>query len=189
MRVALVNNATNEPEKLLSLLADYEVTTFEMAEAEEILKGSFDLIVLSGSSAFPIMYNLDKVAPELRLIRETTTPLLGICFGAELIALAYGGTLRDLGTKISGVCPITATTDDPLFLGATHFDVYEGHRWVIDHIPDEIEVLATSPSGPEVIRHRTKPQYGFQFHPEKMLDETFGDELFHSLLDRLCLKG
>ncbi len=125
-------------------------------------------MVLSGSSRFPITYNLEVLAPELRLIRECPSPLLGICFGAELIAVAYGGTLRDTGHKEKGIYDISVLVDDPLFLGKQSFRAYEAHRWTIDHITDDLELLASSAIGPEIIRHRTKPQYGFQFHPEKM---------------------
>lgn len=186
MHIALVNNGTKEPEKLRTLLSGHHIEEFSLENAADALRGTHDLVVLSGSSRFPIAYNLEALAPEFRLIRECTSPLLGICFGAELLAVAYGGTLRDTEHKEKGIYTITALKDDPLFLGVTSFDAYEAHRWVIDTIPEEMELLAESPMGPEVIRHRTKPQYGFQFHPEKMCDETYGDELFRSFLARVC---
>lgn len=185
MKVALINNGTNEPEKLLALLAGHEVTEYPLEQASDALCAAFDLVILSGSSRLPIAYNLDVLAPELKLIRECTSPLLGICFGAELLAVAYGGTLRDTEHKEKGIYTITALSNDPLFQGRDSFDAYEAHRWVIDTIPTELELLASSDMGPEIVRHRTKPQYGFQFHPEKMCDETYGDELFRSFLERV----
>ncbi|MDB5245491.1 MAG: synthase, small subunit [Parcubacteria group bacterium] len=185
MNIALINNGTKEPGKLLSLLAGHDIKMFTLERANEALAGTYDLVVLSGSSRFPIAYNLETLAPELKLIRECITPLLGICFGAELLAVAYGGTLRDAGPKEKGVYEIFAEVNDPLFMGRSAFEAYEAHRWTIDSLPDELEILAFSAMGPEIIRHRTKPQYGFQFHPEKMCDETFGDELFRSLLKEI----
>lgn len=186
MRVALINNGTKEPEALLTFLAGHSITEYALEHAREALSGPHDLVVLSGSSRFPIAYNLDAVASELELVRETSTPLLGICFGAELLAVAYGGTLKDLGHKEKGIYSIAPTSVDPaLFEGRTTFEVYEAHRWSIGALPEELEALATSSSGAEIIRHRTKPQYGFQFHPEKMCDETYGDELFRSFIARI----
>jgi GMP synthase (glutamine-hydrolysing) len=188
MHVALINNGTKEPEKLLALLTNDTVDQFPLERADEALCGTYDLVILSGSSRFPILYNLEILEAELKLIRECPSPLLGICFGAELLAVAYGGTLRDTEHKEKGIYEITAVIKDPLFLDREAFNVYEAHRWVIDEIPAELELLASSCMGPEIIRHRTKSQYGFQFHPEKMCDETYGDELFASLLKKLCLK-
>lgn len=187
MNVALINNGTKEPEKLLALLANDTVDQYPLERASEALCGTYDLVILSGSSRFPILYNLEVLQPELKLIRECTSPLLGICFGAELLAVAYGGTLRDTEHKQKGIYEITAVSKDPLFLARETFEVYEAHRWVIDTVPAQLELLASSQMGPEIIRHRTKPQYGFQFHPEKMCDETYGDELFASLLKQLGL--
>lgn len=185
MRIALVNNGTKDPEKLYELLAGHTVDTYPSEQADQVSRIAYDLIVLSGSSRYPIMYHLDDLAAEIELIRSAEGPLIGICYGAELLAVAYGGTLRDSGRKEKGIYTITSTSDDPIFGGKSAFDVYEAHRWTIDRVPDELEVLASSPTGPEVIRHRTRPHYGFQFHPEKMRDLTYGDELFRSVLSRI----
>jgi len=187
MRVALVNNGTKNSEKLHALLNRYEVVDYSIDDADQILSKQFDLIVLSGSSRFPIAYNLDQLTNELRLITETTVPLLGICFGAELLTVAYGGTLKDTGHTTKGILTVSAKAQASLFNGQEAFDVYEAHRWIIDTVPEELEVLACSETGPEIIRHKTKSQYGFQFHPEKMCDETYGDELFFALLTALGL--
>ena len=75
---------------------------------------------------------------------------------------------------------VTVVKDDPLFCGRKSFEAYDAHRWIIDEIGSGLEVLATSLHGPEVIKHGDRSIYGFQFHPEKMLDETYGDELYKS---------
>ncbi|MES2225426.1 MAG: gamma-glutamyl-gamma-aminobutyrate hydrolase family protein [Patescibacteria group bacterium] len=187
MNVAIINNGTKEPEKLLALLAGDIIEMFAPERVADALAGPHDLVVLSGSSHMSVMHNLDTLAPELALIRECTSPLLGICFGAELLTVAYSGTLRDSGHKEKGIYEIFVEGDAPLFAGRSAFEAYEGHRWAIDAVPPELEVLAFSAMGPEVIRHRTKPQYGFQFHPEKMCDLTYGDELFRSFLKEVGL--
>ena len=136
------------------------------------------------SSQFPIEYNKDKLADEIELIQKSSTPILGICYGCELIAVAFGGTLADRGEGSQLRENVCVKTDiaDSLFMGREEFLVYDAHRWSIDVVPESLSVLASSEHGPEVIKHKTRPVYGFQFHPEKMLDETFGDELFNSFL-------
>lgn len=179
MSVALVDNGTNEPHYLLSMLRGYDVEVFPLEEADHVLTKKFDFVVLSGSSRFPIMYNLDVLAGELRLIRECTAPLLGICFGAELINVAFGGSLRDTGSKRHGLYELNTTEAGADRLGAhTTWKAYEAHRWVIDQVAQSLLVLAESASGPEIIVHESRPIYGFQFHPEKALSETDGEALF-----------
>lgn len=182
MQIAVVDNGTLEPKKILELLQGATVTVFKLEDADSILEHEFDLIVLSGSSRFPIVYNLDKLDRELRLIRESRAPLLGICYGCELISVSFGGTLRDMGDKKKGIYTVQSTVKDALLGERETFEVYEAHRWMLDAIPAELEILAHSELGPEIIRHRTRPIYGFQFHPEKMVDETYGDELFRSFI-------
>lgn len=182
MRIALVENGTKEARKLLELLAGNDVSRFALEDASRALESSFDLIVLSGSSRFPVAYNLESLTSELTLIRNSTVPVLGICFGCELITMAFGGTLKDLGVKEHGIRTICATRDSDFLNAGSCVEVYEGHRWSIDSVPAELEVLAESTTGPEIIRHCSRPITGFQFHPEKMVNETFGDELFKSLI-------
>ncbi|MEK7063402.1 MAG: gamma-glutamyl-gamma-aminobutyrate hydrolase family protein, partial [Patescibacteria group bacterium] len=144
-----------------------------------------DLIVLSGSSGFPVaLDNSNALAAEIELIRSSTVPLIGICYGCELIAHAFGGTLADHGegSREQDLVSIKVTKDDSIFGGRSEFEAYDAHRWVIADVPAEFEVLARSAHGPEVIRHKDRPLWGFQFHPEKMVDESYGDEVFNSLL-------
>lgn len=185
MRITLINNGTKEPEKLYALLKDHEVTTLTLEDSLQALSIPAELIVLSGSSRFPIAYHPHEVSAEIELIRTTATPLIGICYGAELLAVAHGGTLRDMGEKTKGIVTVNVVADPDLFSGRSSFDAYEAHRWSIDTVPEALVTLAKSDTGPEVLMRRDGLQYGLQFHPEKFCDQTFGDEIFNSLLARL----
>ena len=180
MRVAIVNNGATEPANILNLLGGNDTKVFAYSDTAQIDTDKFDLLVLSGSSQFPVVYNQDKLAGELSLILATTIPTLGICYGCELIAVAFGGTLKDRGsgTQTKGSLRVDIAVDNPIFQGKKDFVVYDAHRWIIDKMPAHFSILARSAHGPEIIKHDTRPIYGFQFHPEKMLDDTFGDELF-----------
>ncbi len=182
MKVALVNNGSHAPEKLLALLKGHEVVVYDTAHLHEV--GDADLIVLSGSSKFPITENEWLLLPEIDLIKTTTTPIIGICYGCELIARAFGGSLADHGeeSKERDLVRVEVVADDPMFAGRTEFEAYDAHRWVIASLPPEVRVLARSEHGPEVIRHTERLIWGFQFHPEKMVDESYADEIFTSLV-------
>ena len=187
MKVALVNNSTKEPERLLLLLSGHAVQVFDSSKVRELDPKDFDLIVLSSSSRFPITENEWLLLPEIDLIKTATTPIIGICYGCELIARAFGGSLVDHGeeSKERDLVRVEVVANDPMFAGRTEFEAYDAHRWVIASLPPEIRVLARSKHGPEVIRHTERLIWGFQFHPEKMADESYGDEVFRSLLSAL----
>ncbi len=187
MRVALVNNGTKEPEKLLVLLSAHNVVVFDSSEVSTLGSKDFDLMVLSGSSRFPITDHEWLLLPEIDLVKTSTTPIIGICYGCELIARAFGGSLVDHGeeSKERDLVRIEVAAGDPIFGGRTHFEAYDAHRWVVASLPPELRVLARSAHGPEVIRHTERLIWGFQFHPEKMADLSYGDEIFNNILSSL----
>ncbi len=184
MHVAIINNGASKPEKLISLLKNASCEVFGYSQVDKINQDSFDLLVLSGSSQFPVKWHKEELEGEMSLIRRSAIPVLGVCYGCELIAVAFGGELRDRGdgTQEKKAIRVEVVEEDSLFQGQNFFEVYDAHRWVIDKIPSDLKVLARSEHGPEIIRHVNRPIFGFQFHPERMLNETFGDELFNSFL-------
>jgi anthranilate/para-aminobenzoate synthase component II len=65
--------------------------------------------------------------------------------------------------------------------------VYEAHRWFIAKLSDVLITEAISECGPEIIRHQTLPQVGFQFHTEKFVYSTDGDELFQAWWNKFVI--
>src|SRR5574343_356058 len=185
--VLLVDNGSVRIEELKRLLGA-AVTTIPYSELPHVPVRDYGLIVLSGSSQYPVLGNEDRFAAEIELIRSTATPIIGICLGCELIVAALGGTLRDLGTKRSGVITIRPTSDSDTFLDSGYsFSVYEAHRWAVDQLPVGVSVIAASDHGPEILRHRERPLIGIRGHPEHLAKTTRGDELFGALLRELNL--
>ena len=60
--------------------------------------------------------------------------------------------------------------------------VYGAHNWKIDKVPENFIVLAESDNCIQIIKHKNREIYGFQFHPEMFIDETCGNEIFENLL-------
>ena len=175
MRIALIENGSKLRTELEALLGDHEVTELSYPEAAMVLDGDFDAVVLSGSSlpyTNPITSQVENIRAEMRLIQETSVPLFGICYGFELIAFTLGGTLRELPEKASGMKAVRLTEDDAFTNGLPQqFEASEAHHWAIDEVPAGLMVLARSDTGPEIIRHESRPLFGCQFHPEKMASE------------------
>jgi len=182
MKALVIQNGQSVPQQLIALLPSMTVVTYPLtSELHTIDPNQFDVVLLSGSSQFPIPYSGDVIAPEIDLILRCKVPLLGICYGCELIAVANSATLKDVGeaSKIKGIYEIVATEAATFTSPGVH-EVYGAHRWVIDMLPTELVVEANSQFGPEIIRHRTLPHVGFQFHPEKFVALSDGDELFRA---------
>jgi len=131
------------------------------------------------------MGNEELFSSELALVRSVTVPVLGICFGFEVIARAYGATLLEMEVAEKGVLTIEPLRPHPVFLGLHALRVFENHRWVVRDLPDQLMGLAKSRDGIEVIQHRTRPVIGFQFHPELFEETTQGDELFRNVFGAL----
>ncbi len=102
---------------------------------------------------------------------EQRVPVLGVCFGHQLLAEALGGRVRKnpLGREIGTVpCALTpAGREDPLFDGAPPaFDVQATHEDEVGEVPPEVEVLASNAAS-RVQAFRAGPFLrAVQFHPE-----------------------
>lgn len=189
MKILLIDNGTTLLQKLRVLIPGDEIVHLP-SRIERGDLTDFDLIVLSGSKELTANYHRDHFKKEIKLIQDTQTPIIGICLGCELIAVAFGGTVRRLEERHSGAREIEIISNNST-LGIRKGDlhkVYEGHRWIIDSTPDDFEILAVSNDGPEIIHHKTRSIWGFQFHPENFVDQTEGDEMFLNLFLKLAQK-
>lgn len=145
------------------------------------------MVILSGGHGEPVTQTPERYKQEIQFILETRQPILGICLGFELLAYAFGGKLVSLPKYEHGQLAITMQVDDPIGSAGRTFRVYENHRWVVTDPGPELIGLAKSKDGFEIIKHRTRPMYGFQFHPEMFTEDVTGKELFRRTLQALQL--
>jgi GMP synthase-like glutamine amidotransferase len=182
MKILLIDNGTTLLNKLQELIPGSEVTVkcnnIDIGEAE-----SFDLIVLSGSSTSSVLLNHADFTKEIEIILKSQKPIIGICFGCELIVYAFGGKLKALAQPHGGVREIEITNKD--YSNNEKIRVYEHHRYIIDELPIGFSVFAKSLDGPEAIKHDTLPIFGLQFHPENLVDDNDGKEIFTKIFNQL----
>ena len=106
--------------------------------------------------------------------------LLGICYGAEILALTLGGTIRKISSLQKGTESIQIITENPICRNS--IDVFESHSYEISKLPSVLISLAKSNNCKnEIIQYEKKPIYGTQFHPEMSQDGNDLIEKFCSL--------
>ncbi|MCK4250198.1 gamma-glutamyl-gamma-aminobutyrate hydrolase family protein [candidate division WOR-3 bacterium] len=181
MRTLIIDNyLPNSPqlEHLYDIVKDITVHTVEVKEYSAISSGEdfklFDAIVLSGSQHKLAESEIfEAYASEVEFLRRTKKPVLGICFGHQLISMAFGESVISTGKMLKGYYMIRKIRDDELFGGLSEkFLVMESHEEIIQNVPYNFVNLADSPNcAIETIKHQVLPIYGVQFHPERFDDK------------------
>lgn len=104
--------------------------------------------------------------------------LLGICYGAEIMALTLGGTIRKTLSLQKGNETIKIFKENPI--SSNSLDVFESHRFEISKLPSVLVPLAESKHCTyEIIQYEKKLIFGTQFHPEMSQDG-------HDLIEKFC---
>jgi GMP synthase (glutamine-hydrolysing) len=142
-------------------------------------------IVLSGGPAS--VYDADVPTVEPGLL-ELGIPVLGICYGMQLIAQLRGGRVIP-GKREYGRAEILVTEPDALFEGfeaGEAVTVWASHGDHVDEAPPGFSLVARSAELPVVAFHADDaPIYGVQFHPE-VAHTPRGDEILSNFAFRIC---
>jgi GMP synthase (glutamine-hydrolysing) len=125
-------------------------------------------------------------------VYELGIPILGLCYGAQLMAQQLGGTVTRTGQGEYGRTELTQTAASPLCTDwpATS-SVWMSHGDAITAVPDGFVATATSAGAPVAALHDPERRlFGLQFHPEVVHTDR-GSEVFdHFLIDVCgCLPG
>jgi anthranilate/para-aminobenzoate synthase component II len=186
MNILLVDNQTQHLDEICCLLPDVPtIVSWNKLSATDAL--GRDLIILSGGTDVPPVAKYKEFfLIQKSIILGSDKPIIGICFGAQVIANTFDAEIEFLGEKRKGIFTISPTKQGSNFLGIhSSFQAYEGHSWAIKHLPKSFDAFAISDDGVEIFKHQTRPIYGIQFHPEHLTDQTFGDEIFRVILSQL----
>jgi len=146
-------------------------------------------IVLSGgpSSVY------DPEAPRIpREILELGVPVLGICYGMQLIADLLGGEVGRSREREYGTAALHGQWGSPLFLGIEEFrhnmgiPVWMSHGDRIDRLPEGFRSIARSGNAPvAAMSNEEGTIFGVQFHPE-VVHTPRGKEILSNFLFRVC---
>jgi len=140
---------------------------------------NFNSFILSGRRK----NNQEMNALNSKIIQHSVSEqknLLGICYGAEILALTIGGTIRKKNILEKGVQEITILKENPLCTGT--IKVFESHNYEISRINNSMINIANSKNCLyEMIQLNNNNIFGTQFHPEMSSDGQAIIDVFVSL--------
>jgi GMP synthase-like glutamine amidotransferase len=157
--------------------SDRDVVHFADINEGYRVEAGIDAVVISGSGARIVDPSYRGMFEGVvNLIRSCDLPTLGICFGHQLLCWAHGAEVGSLAQgAYEGFENVRVLDPDCLFEGfgkGTTIPLAENHY---DHVLEEslgaagFALVANSSSCEvEAVKHRTKPFYGVQFHPERI---------------------
>ncbi len=147
-----------------------EVEMIQWLEVSSSKFQDYDAAVLSGS--YDMLSQLRtqvKFGNEIEAVTDASLPLLGICFGHQLLGHTFGSRVVKAARPANGYNDTELLKKGGIFEDLpTTIAVYESHHEVVDSLPAGFTHLARSPSAEICAMKRTSvPLYGVQFHPER----------------------
>ncbi len=188
VRIYVVDNGGQWTHREWRTLRDLDVDTNIVPNTTlltELQKEGIQGLVLSGGAP---RIGLDSTLGNCaEYLDHADIPILGICAGHQYMARHFGGTVQPSKIPEFGQVELTIyNDDDPLFEGVLKKSiVWESHNDEVTVLPKEFINLAGSDNCKiQAIRHKKKPFYGLQFHPE--VEHTqFGEQIFKNFIG-LC---
>jgi GMP synthase (glutamine-hydrolysing) len=178
VRVLVVNNYPSR-ERVVTLERCLEENGAEVVPLESerssaaVFDGS-DGVVLSGSPAMLTdPKTLPKFHPEVEAVLDSEAPIMGVCFGHQLLASAFGAEVVKDSRHVLEMVRTTVLKGDALFEGLPRsLMLMESRYEVVKSLPDGFSLLArSSTSRIAAMKHPTRLLYGVQFHPERFTKE------------------
>jgi len=184
IRLLLVDNydsfAYNLVQGFRVLGCEVEVLRNDVAGADALVARAPDRYVVSPGPCSP-----REAGVSVSLCRAADAPLLGVCLGHQSLVAAFGGEIGRAGRILHGKTSPIAHDGRDLFRGLPNpFPAARYHSLIATTIPKCFEVCAwTADQGePMAVRHRERPLWGVQFHPESFLTPN-GPQLLRNFLE------
>ena len=137
-------------------------------DLERIKNFGANAIVLSGGPSSVYEENSPKLAPRFwSFVEENKLPILGICYGMQLLVQEFEGEIKSASKKEYGRMEVKVENSSHLFQGIRSFNAWMSHGDETIKLPKNFSLSAKSVEGAVAsITHHTLPYYGIQFHPE-----------------------
>ena len=159
-----------------------EIKSYRLSMADIRAFGP-DALILTGGPATVFEPNAPMVD---RALFEMGIPVLGICYGQQLMMQLLGGQCRKAETREYGKIQLTHTAS-PLFAGVPETSVcWMSHGVEVERIAPGFKVIATTDGcGFAAVENAEQKLYGVQFHPEVQHTE-YGMQVLENFLYKVC---
>jgi len=168
--------------KVYSTIVSHDTTTNEIKALEKqyYIKG----LILSGGPQSVYENNAPKLNHK---ILQLNLPVLGLCYGHQLIAQIFGGTVLPAKKREYGTTHATIDKPNEILKNLNKKEkVWMSHGDTVYKLPKEFETLAHTENTPvAAFKHKEKPIYGLQWHPEVVHTEN-GTKMLQNFLFEIC---
>lgn len=160
-----------------------EILPFD-TPSEELEARNLKGIILSGG---PWSVYASKAPVCDRGVFELGVPILGICYGLQLIGHLFGGHVERAARREYGLAELIIEGPSDIFKGlGKELTVWMSHGDHLARLPDGFRVIARTDNSPLAsIRHAHRDIYGVQFHPE-VAHTPKGREILANFLFEIC---
>ena len=102
------------------------------------------------------------------LLELKNIPVLGICFGFQIMAASYGGEIKSMKKEESGIFKINILRETELLKGlSNNFNVYQSHKDTVIQLPKSFNIIGIDDNNKiQIIENIKEKRWGVQFHPE-----------------------
>ena len=162
-----------------------EIKPYNKITPEQIQAAGYMGIIFTGgpNSVY------DEASPHYDpAVLELGIPILGICYGAQLMAYMAGGTVSSAASGSEYGKTVLTTEDSSLFQGCGSSSIcWMSHTDYISQVPEGFRVIARTGKCPcAAMADESRKLYGVQFHPEVTHTE-FGKQMLRNFLFDICL--
>ena len=189
VKIYVVDNGGQWTHREWRTLRDLEVDTKIIPNTisfDEIQKEGVNGLILSGGA--PRIGLEGTLGNTDEILEKADFPIMGICAGHQYIARFFGGEAEPSKIPEFGKIELIIIKDDEIFDGVSKKSVvWESHNDEVTKLPDCFIRLAESENCKvQVMKHKNRPFYGFQFHPEVENTE-YGEQIFKNFI-KICEK-
>lgn len=161
-----------------------EIKPYNKITLDEIRDKAYKGIIFTGGPNS--VYAKDAPTFEAGIL-DAGIPILGICYGSQLIAYLAGGKICNAKANSEYGKTLVKITDSELFKDVPNESIFwMSHTDFIKEVPVNFEVLASTEKCPcAAMGDASRKLYGVQFHPE-VTHSVYGNQLLHNFLFDIC---